>query len=180
MDLQEQLDRAIGPAPDLDSRVDALVADGRRVVRRRRAGAVAAGLAAVLVVGGAAAVATGNGPDRRTAPVAVDPTSTATPTGPPIGSSFEPMSRVRYDRDQGWIIDPDAQVLQRIDDPYDGLRDGLVSIAVAYRIDGVEHFAARIFAPNGRAAGAGAEMRPGMRLERWTRHQESTLRGNMR
>jgi hypothetical protein len=177
VDLQQRLDRAIGTAPDDDHRLDELVASGRRVLRRRRVAVAAAGLAAVVAVSGGVALSTSTSPESEAPPVAVDPTPTASST-PPRSELAPALSRVHY-RQGAWVVDPAVEVLERIDEPYDGLPAGQTSIAVAYRLDGRTTYAVRIQDPGHGGAGADRTAPDGLSLEAWALGQRAQLTGNV-
>jgi hypothetical protein len=135
MDLTDRLDRSIGPAPATDDRLDALLADGRRVVRRRRLALAATGVAVVLVAGGtAAAVATRPAPDRpdERAPVATDTDGDRTLSRGEMRGAAHLVSW----HDGTWTLDPDAQALRRVDDPYGLASTGGGSVGLEVRWHG--------------------------------------------
>lgn len=128
MDLRDQLDRAIPEGPALPDPATRL-ATGRAALRRRRRATVGAGAAAVLLVAvGPFALRDSTSPDRDGAPAA-----------PATGSAdgWEPAVRAgaHVDTDTGrLVIEPEAVVLQRVDDLYPG--KGTRSVALDVRYEG--------------------------------------------
>jgi hypothetical protein len=149
-DIHDEIDRSFGDGPATvapDALVDELLTRGQRVVRRRRillATSTAAALVAI-VVGTTAAL--GGSPDAagRNAPVANDGgPSNVTATGPTADPTRTPSRAeiasalrrdlVTYDDSGNLVIDPDATVLRRIDNPFPGRHgDRSVAMVLDYR-----------------------------------------------
>jgi hypothetical protein len=170
-DLASRLDRAIGPAPaDDDSTAGELLRQGRRAVRRRRVAGALAAAAAVVVVGGGVALATsGGGPDRAAPPTAVDPSRSAVPETP------DALVLVRFDAAGNLKIEPETEVLQFIDDPYQ-LSSYELSAAfrLAYRGREVWCVAYQDRAGNDSGASIDADQADGT-FEQWVQDQRATL-----
>jgi hypothetical protein len=137
MDLQEQLERSIGPAPGGGPDLETVLAGGRRAVRRRRVAVVGTALAAVLVVGGTATLATGGEPAADRPPVAVDTGG----IGPqPTPREFQRASRLISWDGGRWSVDPEAAVLRQLDDPYLMRARGGASVALEVRWRGTTYW----------------------------------------
>lgn len=132
MDLQQELERAIGDGPALPSAGERLAA-GRRRLRRRRAGVAAAAAAAVVaVVVPVAALAGG------ALTSGVDPLGTPSATQDAVPGVEEPWrdTYARYTQHGDLEIRPGATVLDRVDGYLDGTR-WTRSVALELRHEGV-------------------------------------------
>jgi hypothetical protein len=121
-ELAARLDRSIGPAPDDQVPVAALLEPGRRALRRRRVAAAVGSAAAVLVIAGGVALTTGGGPGRAHEPIAGTPSpSPAAPEPDQAGTAWPGGDDLAvYDGASGEVlIDPAATVVQRVENPYD-------------------------------------------------------------
>jgi hypothetical protein len=137
MDIQWELENAIGIGPDLPPPTERLVA-GRAALRRRR-WVVGAGTAAVVVALAVPAVAMSLGPAERGTGITPATPPSATPSAPgqatedPEPSFPEPEKTLAYvDYDTGrLVIQPGVEVLRRIDDLYPG--EDIRSVALDVR-----------------------------------------------
>jgi hypothetical protein len=145
IDWRRELDASFGSGDDLP--VGHYVAAGHTAVRRRRAAVVAAGVAASIVVGTSWALAPGDAPRSDRAPVATEPTAsasesasaTASPSSPAAApepaSSFpwrkgEPPARALPGRLE---IRPGAVVHERRDDLYPGKDTESAALDISFR-----------------------------------------------
>jgi len=137
MDIQWELENAIGNGPDLPPPPERLVA-GRAALRRRR-WVVGAGTAAVVVALVVPAVALSLGPAERGSGITPATPPSATPsvsqqaTGDPEPTFPEPEKALAYvDFDTGrLVIQPGVEVLRRVDDLYPG--EDIRSVALDVR-----------------------------------------------
>lgn len=149
MDIQQELERALGHGPTLPAPEERLAA-GRAALRRRRV-TVAAGTVVVFVAIAAPFAVSGSGATQGSdvPPAAPPPTSSAPEPAPDRTSRADP--KPRFDASMGEVaypdvrtgelmIHPDAIVLQRIDDLYPG--KATESVALDLRLDGKRHWVA--------------------------------------
>lgn len=128
IDWQRELDASFGSRDDLPA--GHYVLAGRRAVRRRRrSGLVAAVAAAAVVAGVAWGVAPGRGPARSEAPVASDPSGTA--TGPALFPWRKGEAPVRLGG-TGVEIREGAVVHERRDGLYPGKETESVALDLSY------------------------------------------------
>ncbi|WP_439937342.1 hypothetical protein ACS3YM_15590 [Nocardia sp. N13] len=124
IDWQHELDSSFGTGDDVP--VGHYVAVGHAAVRRRRAAVSAAGVAAAIVVGTTWALAPGDAPRSDRAPVATEPSATASPSSPV--SDPEPATSRPWRKGEpparalpgGLEIRPGAVVHERRDALYPG------------------------------------------------------------
>lgn len=124
IDWQRELDASFGSGDDVP--VGHYVAAGHTAVRRRRAVGAAAGVAAAIVVGTTWALAPGDAPRSDRAPVATEPSATASPSSPT--SDPEPATSLPWRKGEpparalpgGLEIRPGAVVHERRDALYPG------------------------------------------------------------
>lgn len=140
IDWRRELDASFGSGDDLP--VGHYVAAGHTAVRRRRAAAAAAGVAAAVVVGTTWVLGPGDAPRSDRAPVATEPTATASATASPSSaadpepaSSFpwrkgEPPARALPGRLE---IRPGAVVHERRDDLYPGKDTESAALDISFR-----------------------------------------------
>jgi hypothetical protein len=177
MDLTDLLDRSIGPAPDADDRLEALLADGHRAVRRRRLSLAAAGVAVVLVAGGTAAAVTTRPAPSEPAPVASDPSPT-TPTPTRLRPGVL-ATLLTWSQADGWRLHDGAEVLRTVDNPSGvSAPDSSVAYEVLWRgevrwVTGLHQV--RSGAPMYETSASTPAVEEGTSLEHWARAQFSTL-----
>jgi hypothetical protein len=137
IDWQRELDASFGSAPDVAA--GHYVTAGRRAVRRRRATMAAAGVAASIVVGTTWALAPGDAPRSDRAPVATEPSATASPSSP--ASDPEPAASLPWRKGEpparalpgGLEIRPGAVVHERRDALYPGKDTESAALDISYR-----------------------------------------------
>lgn len=171
MAIRDEIDRSFGSGPDtrsVDEELEELLRTGHRDLRRRRLAAVAAAAVVAVVVGGTA-LATAGGGSSQGAPVAGEPSSTAT-TGtmtpspaseadpaPPTRKEIEKVMRrtsiAEYDGSGHLKIDPRAEVVDRIDNPF-GLVPPRRSVGLAVEFRGAEYWFALYEDADGGGGGA--------------------------
>jgi hypothetical protein len=136
IDWQRELDASFGSAPDVAA--GHYVTAGRRAVRRRRATMAAAGVAASIVVGTTWALAPGDAPRSDRAPVATEPSATASPSSP--ASDPEPAASLPWRKGEpparalpgGLEIRPGAVVHERRDALYPGKDTESAALDISY------------------------------------------------
>ena len=137
IDWQRELDASFGSGDEVP--VGHYVAVGHTAVRRRRAALSAAGVAAALVVGTTWALAPGEAPSSDRAPVATEPSVTASPSSP--ARDREPSSSLPWRKDEpparalpgGLEIRPGAVVHERRDALYPGKDTESAALDISYQ-----------------------------------------------
>ncbi len=137
IDWRRELDASFGGGDDVP--VGHYVAAGHTAVRRRRAAGAAAGIAAAIVVGTTWALGPGDAPRSDRAPVATEPTATASTSSPAVDP--EPASSLPWRKGEpparalpgGLEIRPGAVVHERRGALYPGKDTESAALDISFR-----------------------------------------------
>ena len=136
IDWQRELDASFGDGEDVP--VGHYLAVGHHAVRRRRTAVAAAGVAAIIVIGSTWALAPGDAPRSDRAPVATEPSATAS-ASPPVSDPEPPASPWRKGDPParslpgGLEIRPGAVVHERRDAVYPGKDTESAALDISYQ-----------------------------------------------